>query len=256
MYSKELPRKVILLILSLVFFTFAPLAINAFLLREIGLKNTITGIIEGFATETFSANLKQTCDKQSILAYSECESLVLNQLCPQYADQASCAGVGSKGRDYFVRNIVLPDSMSKINEIQFSIPVVNKLVMVGELDALANSLFMVSIALTAVSVILMIMLIATPKNVLNIMGTNIVMVGLPMFLVTYLAEGMLPSMVSQASSGLADQQTVLALSNIVMAKLKPFFDSEMQIGITLAVLGMIAILASKTLFKEKKLLRK
>ncbi|MBI4168203.1 MAG: hypothetical protein HY515_04560 [Candidatus Aenigmarchaeota archaeon] len=255
MSSKELPRKVILLILSLIFFTFAPLAINAFLIKEIGLKNTITGIIEGFATETFPANLKQTCDKQPTLTYSECESLVLNQLCPQYADETSCSGISGKDSQYFIRNIVLPSAISKINEIHIPVPVVNTTVKVADLDALANTLFVISIALTTVSVILMIMLIATPKNVLKIMGTNIVMVGLPMFLITYLAEGVLPSTISQMGVG-ADQQTVSILSDIVMANLKPFFDSEMQIGITLTVLGIIAILASKTLFKEKKILHK
>lgn len=252
MSSKELPKKIILALLSFIFFTFAPLAINAFLIKQIGVSNTLTGILEGLATETFSSTLKDTCNKQSMLTYAECEVLALGQLCPQYADETSCSGIGEKGKEYFIRSIVLPNAISKINEMQ--IP--KTTIKVSELDMLVNSLFVISVALTLVSVILMVMLIATPKNVLKTLGTNIILVGLPMFVLAYLVDSSLPSLIAQSGKDLGNQELVAVLSNVVTSNLKPFFDSQMQIGIVFTVLGLIAILSSKIFFKEKRFLHK
>lgn len=252
MSSKELPKKIILAILSFIFFTFAPLAINTYLIGQIGVKNTITNVVEGFATETFSSSLNETCGRQKVLTYADCEALALEQSCPQYAGEASCNGVGAKGKDYFIRNMVLPNTISKISDAQ--IPKTN--IKIGDLDALVNNLFVISTALTLISAILMTMLIATPKNVLNILGTNIVLVGLPMFAFAYLANIAMPSLIAQASKDLANQEAVTVLSGVVTSSLKPLFDSQIQIGILLTVLGLIAVAASKIFFKNNKFLHK
>lgn len=252
MSSKEIPKKLILVVLSIIFFTFAPLAINAYLIAQIGVKNTITAIMEGVATETFSSSLKETCDKQDILPYSECETLALDQLCLQYAGEPACSGIGAKGKDYFVSNILLPDAVSKINEM----PIPNTGVKVGELDALAGNLFVISVAMTLISVILMIMMITTPKDVLKTMGANIILVGLPMSALAYAANSALPSAVSKMAGELADQQTTGILTNAVVSGIKPFLDAQIQIGVVLTVLGLAAVASSKIFFNEKKLLRK
>lgn len=222
------------------------------MITQIGVKNTITGIMEGVAGKTFATGLKETCDRQNVLTYPECEALALDQLCLQYAGEASCSGVGAKGKDYFVNNILLPDAVSKINEMQ--IP--NTSVKVGELDALAGNLFVISVAMTLISVILMIMMIATPKGVLKTMGSNIVLVGLPMSALAYAANSALPSAVSKMAGGLADQQTTEILTSAVVSGIKPFLDAQMQIGVVLTILGLVAVASSGIFFGEKKFLRK
>ncbi|MBI1972105.1 MAG: hypothetical protein HYS53_02285 [Candidatus Aenigmarchaeota archaeon] len=252
MSSKEIPKKIILAVLSFIFFTFAPLAINAFLIKQAGVGNTITAILEGVASETFTGTLKQTCDKQGSLTYQECEVLVLDNLCAQYADKASCVGIGEKGKDYFIRNVVLPNAVSKVNELR--IPKTD--IKVSELDTIVNNLFVISIALTLVSVILMVMVISTPENVLKTLGMNVILVGLPMFILAYLGAASLPALVEQGGADLGSPELVSAVSTVIMENIGPLLESQKQIGVLLTVLGLAAIAASKTLFREKRLLRK
>ncbi|MBI3412937.1 MAG: hypothetical protein HY051_02560 [Candidatus Aenigmarchaeota archaeon] len=252
MSSKELPKKIILVLLSVIFLTFAPMAINTYLVSQIGVGNAMATVLEGLTSRSLSTALKDTCSRIPSISYSECETLALGQLCLQYADPASCQDVGPKGKDYFVKNVALPSLMSKVNEMQ--IP--KTAIKVGELDQIINSVFLVSIALTLVSVILMVMLISTPKNVLRALGTNIILIGLPMFLLAYAGEKTLPSLIEQAGAEIADPATISSMSAAIMPVVKIFLDGEKQIGIVLTLLGLVAIVASKTFFKEKRLLRK
>ncbi len=244
--SNELPKKLIVGLLSVVFLTFGTLAINTFLMGQMGVKTMTANILESFSVQSFDDALKNACSKQTGMTYSECEALALGQICPQYATDAQCSEIGEKGKNYFIKNIFVPNSISKINEM--SIPKTN--IRIGELDAIINNVFVLSVVLSLVSVILMVMVIAEPRGIVKILGTDLIFVGLPMVIIPYLASGEIISMVSQAGIG-ADPKVIDSLSVIVSSSLKPLFDVQQQVGIELTVIGLVMLAATKLLFKKE-----
>ncbi len=245
--SKEIPKKLILAVLSAIFLIAAPIAINTFIIGQLGVRNTISSILEGIASETLSSNLQYACGKQAALAYADCESLALAQVCPQYADEKSCENAGGRGREYFVKNVLLPNALPKVYD--YTIPGAG--IKVGELDAVVKNAMLVSLAFTIIAVILMIMLIGTPEGILKVLGANIFWTGFPMFLFAYGANGIMPSMLSGGLKELDPETTKLVIGNL-KAGLKPFIDADMQIGIVLAVIGITMLAARHILFREKK----
>ncbi|MFH0890071.1 MAG: hypothetical protein V1836_02915 [Candidatus Aenigmatarchaeota archaeon] len=246
MASKELPKKIIITILSILFLVSAPIAVNAFILQNIGAKNVVGGMVGSIASGAFDKALQDACGKQTAMAYGDCEKLVLGSACTQYADADSCVNVGSKGKDYFVQNILLPSTLPLV--YNYTIPSIN--MKVSELDAAISNVFVASFALTMVAVILMLMLVADPKGILKLLGVNIFWVGLSMALLVFGTNAILPSLLNQQVSGI-DAATMQMVANAIGAGIKPFMDAEMTIGVVLIVLGLASIASSYVFFKSK-----
>ncbi len=252
MSSKEIPKKLILAVLSAIFLLAAPIAINTFIIGQMGVRNTISGMLEGIAGETFSRTLQDACGKQAAITYAECESLALTQVCPQYADEKSCENVGGRGKDYFVKNILLPGALPKVYD--YTIPGAG--VKVGELDTAVNNVMLISLAFTVIAAILMVMLIGTSEGVLKVLGVNVLWTGLPMLILAYAANGLMPSALSGSLKELDPETTKMVISNL-NTSLKPFIDADMQIGIIITAIGITMLATQHILFREKKgILRK
>ncbi len=247
MPSSELPKKIILAVLSIVFLTAAPVAVNAFVIRSMGAVNIVNGMVGGVAGGAFDNALQEACAKQATLSSEDCERVMLDSVCTQYADENSCEGIGSKGKEYFIQNILLPSTMPVVNN--YTIPTIN--MKVGELDAAVNDVFIISSALSIVTIILMLMVVADPKGILKLLGVNIFWVGLSLTLLVFATGAIMPSLLNQQVEGI-DAATSQVVVSAIESGIKPFMDAEMRIGALLVVLGFASIASSYVFFKTGK----
>ncbi len=246
MDAKNVAKKIAILILSLLFFTIAPIAINLYILKDFSVENTLTDLSSAATKDIIGNQLDSNCKNQTMVSFNDCKSMLLRQMC---LSVEGCSPEKAADVDAFVDIYLAPKFVSQA----LNVTITDSGVKVSDIKPMMNDLLNITSVITITLLLLLLLIIRDAREAMKIFGANFFWIGASLVFFGFFLSEIFPAMLFDMTqkTGL-DENTISAVYEPVSKTLKPIINSEYQIGIMIALLGALMALFSQFFMKPQR----
>ncbi len=246
MDAKNVAKKIAILILSLLFFTIAPIAINLYILKDFSVENALTDLSSAATKNLVGSQLDSGCKNQTVVSFSDCKSMLLKQMC---LSVEGCSPEKAADVDSFVDTYLAPKFASQA----LNVTIADSGIRVSDIKPMMNELLNITSIIAITLLLLLLLIIRDAREAMKIFGANLFWIGVSLVFAGFFLSEIFPAMFLDMTqkTGL-DENTISAVYEPVSNILKPIINSEYQIGIMITLLGALMALFSHFFMKPQR----